>query len=582
MLNNVSIKARLVFVLCVLSALLFAGAGLGMYGMSKGNEGLKTVYEDRTIPLDQLTSIEMLLFEDQIALAAAILNPSAGEIRARIAEIESNTGEIDRIWREYMGTYLTPDEQRLASQFANVRGRFMDEGLKPAVEFLRGGKVAQAQHHLTGVALGLFKPVKESVRSLVDLQIDVARQEYEASNTLYLTMRFVAGVGLALGLLLACVMGIGLVRAIVRPLDEAVRVAGAIASGDLTQRIEVTRRDETGRLLAAMKQMSENLSELVSRATEASLSVATGSRQIAGGNANLSQRTEEQASSLEETASSMEELTATVKQNADNARQASQLAKAARESAETGGEVVAEAVAAMAEINESSKRVADIVGVIDEIAFQTNLLALNAAVEAARAGEQGRGFAVVASEVRNLAQRSATSAKEIKDLIGDSVRKVNQGAELVGRSGQTLHEIVSGVKKVTDIVAEIAAASQEQSAGIEQVNRAVMQMDEMTQQNAALVEEAAAASRSMEEQADLLSGMLAGFKVAGEGRSRTSAAGPAGQRSAAGGARQPQASVTRIPQRERPAARSDTTPESAARPAARVAAGGGGNEWQEF
>jgi methyl-accepting chemotaxis protein len=241
--------------------------------------------------------------------------------------------------------------------------------------------------------------------------------------------------------------------------------------------------------------------------------VHRGADEISAGNANLSQRTEEQSSSLEETASSMEEMTTTVKQNADNAGQANQLAMAARDQAEKGGSVVSQAVKAMADINDASKKIADIIGVIDDIAFQTNLLALNAAVEAARAGEQGRGFAVVASEVRSLAGRSATAAKEIKELIQDSVRKVEDGSVLVTQSGQTLEKIVASVKKVSDIVAEIAAASREQSSGIEQVNRAVMQMDELTQQNAALVEQATAASQAMAEQVRGLNEMLARYRI---------------------------------------------------------------------
>ncbi len=262
-----------------------------------------------------------------------------------------------------------------------------------------------------------------------------------------------------------------------------------------------------------VNQLADNMSEIVRRVKQASAEVHRGAEEISAGNANLSQRTEEQSSSLEETASSMEEMTSTVKQNADNAGQANQLAIAARDQAEKGGAVTTKAVRAMADINDASRRIADIIGVIDEIAFQTNLLALNAAVEAARAGEQGRGFAVVASEVRSLAGRSATAAKEIKDLIQDSVRKVQDGSTLVTQSGQTLEQIVSSVKKVSDIVAEIAAASREQSAGIEQVNRAVMQMDELTQQNAALVEQATAASQGMADQARELNEMMSRYRV---------------------------------------------------------------------
>ncbi len=288
----------------------------------------------------------------------------------------------------------------------------------------------------------------------------------------------------------------------------------AVVAGDLGSRIDLAGKSGFFEAMSrGVNQLADNMAEVVSRVKRVAADVHRGADEISAGNANLSQRTEEQSSSLEETASSMEEMTSTVKQNADNAAQANQLALAARDQAEKGGTVVSQAVSAMAGINEASKKIADIIGVIDDIAFQTNLLALNAAVEAARAGEQGRGFAVVASEVRSLAGRSATAAKEIKELIQDSVRKVEDGSVLVTQSGQTLEKIVASVKKVSDIVAEIAAASREQSSGIEQVNRAVMQMDELTQQNAALVEEATAASQAMAEQVRGLNEMLARFQV---------------------------------------------------------------------
>ena len=288
----------------------------------------------------------------------------------------------------------------------------------------------------------------------------------------------------------------------------------AVIGGNLTERIALEGKHGFFEALARnMNQLADNMAEIVARVKHAASEVYRGAEEISQGNANLSQRTEEQSSSLEETASSMEEMTSTVKQNADNAGQANQLAMAARDQAEKGGAVVAKAVRAMTDINDASKKIADIIGVIDEIAFQTNLLALNAAVEAARAGEQGRGFAVVASEVRNLAGRSATAAKEIKELIQDSVRKVDDGSLLVTQSGQTLEQIVASVKKVSDIVAEIAAASREQSSGIEQVNRAVMSMDELTQQNAALVEEATAASQAMAQQAGELNEMMVSYQL---------------------------------------------------------------------
>jgi methyl-accepting chemotaxis protein len=299
--------------------------------------------------------------------------------------------------------------------------------------------------------------------------------------------------------------------------SEIQGIVDAVVEGRLDQRVSLDGKQGFFQDLAGgINRLVENLAAVILQVKEAANEVSRGADEISQGNLNLSQRTEEQASSLEETASSMQEMTSTVRQNADNSGQANQLAVAARDQAEKGGEVVARAVRAMTEINDSSKKIADIIGVIDEIAFQTNLLALNAAVEAARAGEQGRGFAVVASEVRNLAGRSATAAKEIKGLIKDSMRKVEEGSTLVTQSGATLEQIVAAVKKVTDIVAEIAAASHEQSAGIEQVNKAVMQLDELTQQNAALVEEASAASHSMAEQARALDESMSRFTVADE------------------------------------------------------------------
>ncbi|WP_175626595.1 MULTISPECIES: methyl-accepting chemotaxis protein [Oxalobacteraceae] len=317
----------------------------------------------------------------------------------------------------------------------------------------------------------------------------------------------------AIALLLSIGLGIFISRSITRPLNEAVLVAQTVASGDLTSKIDVKSKDETGQLLQALKDMNQSLIGIVDEVRSGTSTMATASNQIASGNMDLSSRTEEQASSLEETASSMEELTSTVRQNADNARQANSLSMSASEIAIKGGDVVSEVVVTMNGINDSAKKITDIIGVIDGIAFQTNILALNAAVEAARAGEQGRGFAVVASEVRNLAQRSAAAAKEIKALIDDSVGRVDTGSKLVAQAGSTMTEVVDSVKRVTDIMAEIMAASEEQSAGIEQVNQAISQMDNVTQQNAALVEEAAAAAASLKDQAVKLEQTVSVFKI---------------------------------------------------------------------
>ena len=358
-------------------------------------------------------------------------------------------------------------------------------------------------------------------------------------------------------------------------LNEVVRVLGALAKGDLTEKITNEYKGTFGQLKDDSNQTVAQLTAIVTQIKEATESITTASKEIAQGNTDLSQRTEEQASSLEETASSMEELTSTVKQNAENAKQANQLAASASEVAVKGGTVVGQVVNTMGSINEASKKIVDIISVIDGIAFQTNILALNAAVEAARAGEQGRGFAVVASEVRNLAQRSAAAAKEIKTLISDSVEKVDSGTKLVDQAGKTMEEIVGSIKRVTDIMSEITAASQEQSAGIEQVNTAITQMDEVTQQNAALVEQAAAAAESMQEQAESLSQAVATFRLE-QGATASRAAAPAERRTPARAS-----NVERLPARAAKPADKPKQVVAANAPKGKKVAGGG-DEWNEF
>ena len=328
-------------------------------------------------------------------------------------------------------------------------------------------------------------------------------------------MLYLTGLG---ALVFGALLAVAITRSIVKPLHGAVGYAQKMAAGELTSDIVPAGRDQITALLQALKDMNASLSKTVGEVRAGTDAIITASHEIATGNADLSARTEHQASSLEQTASSMEELTSTVKQNADNARQANQLAVSASAVASKGGQVVSQVVDTMGSIKESSRKIVDIIGVIDGIAFQTNILALNAAVEAARAGEQGRGFAVVASEVRNLAQRSAGAAKEIKALIGDSVDKVDTGSKLVDEAGQTMGLIVTSIRQVADIMGEITAATEEQSHGIEEVNRAITQMDEMTQQNGALVEQAAAAAESMQGQSQQLAGAVAAFRLAGDGQ----------------------------------------------------------------
>ncbi len=364
-----------------------------------------------------------------------------------------------------------------------------------------------------------FRPLHDawaaSLVKLTALQRKDMRAAYDASIASYRTTRYtMLAIGIAT-LILSVFVAALITRSIVRPLKNAGHFADVVASGDLTGSIKVTAHDETGRLVTSLKTMQANLVKTIYRIRQSAETISIASQEIAAGNADLSARTESQASALEQTASSMEELTATVKQNAENARQAGKLVLSATDVAMRGGHVMHQVVDTMGAIRDSSAQIADIIGVIDGIAFQTNILALNAAVEAARAGEQGRGFAVVAAEVRSLAQRSATAATEVKRLIGNSVEKVEAGSRFVDEAGKTMDDIVKSVRHVADIMGEITAASDEQSNGIEQVNQAIGQMDEMTQQNAALVEQAAAAAESMHDQARNLRESVALFRMDG-------------------------------------------------------------------
>ncbi len=447
---------------------------------------------------------------------------SLANIRAFLLTGDQKFSEIyDKFWAKNVKRYgdlsnnahLLSSAQKVAfEKFSAAREEF--KGLPPKMFEIRGGKGWKLSNLWLGTkAAPRAGKLVKSLTAMIKNQQGLADTDVAlAESTGHELINFMMILG-AISIIIAIVVAYFIVRMITRPVAQAADGIKAIAQGDLTQRWDVSSRDELGRMLSDMNDMADALTEVVTDVRKGSDAIGSASSEIAKGNLDLSQRTEEQASSLEETASSMEEMTSTVKQNADNARQANQLAISTSEQAAKGGAVVSKAVDAMSEISDSSKKIADIITVIDEIAFQTNLLALNAAVEAARAGEQGRGFAVVASEVRTLAGRSADAAKEIKGLINDSVDKVELGSNLVNESGKTLEEIVTSVKKVTDIISEIAASSQEQATGIEQVNNAVMQMDEMTQQNAALVEEASAASKSMEEQAQVLNKRMEFFTV---------------------------------------------------------------------
>jgi methyl-accepting chemotaxis protein len=514
-LGSWTISRKLIIALSACALTLLGVGGVGVYAVDHGNFVLGDIYTSNMLPVLHISSVIDQQNQVRITLQRAIIKHD----KAGAQELQSNwpavRKAIDKEWFAYYPSGISSDQERVtANSYAPLRKQF-DAQVDKVLDLLAHDDYANASALVTTDLASSSEGMRDVLSKLEKINADQVNDHYQQAQHNYPRMMALIGGCILFGLLVMGGIVVYLRRTIAKPLGIAAAVAGEITQGRLGHQIAVTSSDEIGVLQHALQAMSDKLVEIVSHVRDNAVGVSSASQQIARGNDDLSQRTQEQASSLEETASSMEEMTATVKQNADNATQANRLASNARERAEQGGKVVMDAVTAMRDIDASSRRMADIVGLIDEIAFQTNLLALNAAVEAARAGEQGRGFAVVATEVRSLAQRSASAAKEIKSLIGESSELVRIGSDMVDRSGQALSEIVDGVKKVTDIVAEIAAASQEQSAGIDQVNNAVSQMDEMTQQNAALVEEAAAAARAMQEQAAELTAQMSFFQVPG-------------------------------------------------------------------
>jgi methyl-accepting chemotaxis protein len=520
------IGARLGVGFAVVLALLTAMLVLGLSSLSRIGSRTNDIVHDKNVKMAAANTMVDNVRNISLALTTMIVVPGTPEMNAELEKIADARKKYGAA-KETMLKLLSDDKEKqlmaavddalkAGAAKNNELVKLRKEGeIQDATAFL----IKETGPSLNAVLKALDAFVSYEAKLAADAGTDV-EQVYSSSKMLMLvlgTAAIVIGAGVAWFI----------TGSITGPLNKAVDVAETVASGDLSSHIESGGGDETGRLLNALKAMNDSLLNVVSQVRTGTDAISTASSEIAAGNLDLSSRTEEQASSLEETASSMEDLTSTVKQNADNARQANTLAKSASEVAVKGGDIVAQVVDTMGTINDSSRKIVDIIAVIDGIAFQTNILALNAAVEAARAGEQGRGFAVVASEVRNLAQRSAAAAKEIKELINASVANVDTGSRLVNDAGSTMGDIVNSIQRVTDIMGEITSASQEQTLGIEQINAAISQMDEVTQQNAALVEQAAAASQSMQEQAGNLATVVGFFKTGTH-----AAAAPAPRRSA--------------------------------------------------
>ncbi|OAK66700.1 hypothetical protein A3K87_05685 [Variovorax paradoxus] len=511
-MKNWNTSRRLGAGFAVVLALVVLIAGLGVLRLQAVGEATKELARQSLVK-ERLASAWHLGTTSNGVRTISLLKSTDATVQDYLKKgITVTSAGISETQKKLEDMLVSPVELALSADIKKKRGDYVELRNK-LLKLKADGQPEEAAKLTDTQLLPVLETYDASIRAMAALQqqqIDSTASDIEAryqSGRVYLVV--LAALALALGSVIAWL----LTRGIVQPIGEALLIAETVASGDLSQEFETDRGGDFGRLLRGMGDMEDTLTDLVTRIKASTDAIAVASRQIAAGNEDLSSRTEQQASSLEQTAASMEELTSTVKQNADNARQANQLAVSASEVAVKGGSVVSQVVDTMGSINASSKKIVDIIGVIDGIAFQTNILALNAAVEAARAGEQGKGFAVVASEVRNLAQRSASAAKEIKTLIGDSVEKVEEGSKQVSEAGRTMEEIVGSVRRVTDIMGEITAASQEQTSGIEQINQAITQMDQVTQQNAALVEEASAAAQSLQEQADNLVRAVSTFKI---------------------------------------------------------------------
>jgi methyl-accepting chemotaxis protein len=601
-LANMKVGVRLGLGFALVLVLLVVVTVVGILRMAQIQNRLDHVVSVNNVVTRLVVDMRNNVSERVTSLRTLTLMTDPADMEPELNRFKEQTAKYDALQQKLASKFAVEasnEEKSLLNQIKDAEGVAM-----PAIAKASQLYLANNAMDATRVMVKEIRPAQkkwlealDQLAAMEDKQNSQSQVDAEAAFASARTFMLVLlALAVALGVAAATVITRGLLKQLGGEPTYTAKIAGSIAHGDLSIGIE-TKSSDRGSLLTEMKQMRNSLVDIVSQVRRGTHTITTASREIAAGNTDLSSRTELQASSLEKTASAMEELTSTVKQNADNAREANQLAATASDVARKGGEVVSQVVGTMGEINSSASKIADIIGVIDGIAFQTNILALNAAVEAARAGEQGRGFAVVASEVRNLAQRSAAAAKEIKTLIGDSVEKIGRGSKLVGQAGVTMEEVVDSVKRVTDIMSDIAAASAEQSAGIEQVNLSIIEMDGMTQQNAALVEQAAAAFQSLQDQASELQRVVSIFKLEDGAEAAAAVAAPASTMAVATRA---VAAVPARPQLKKPAVASDKSDaKPAGKPAAKaastkapvaakaatskkVAAAAASDDWEEF